>query len=177
MILLLARRGAAASILIQGFFPPLALSLALVLSAGGCSLLGFGGGQGNRTLGPEESPEEPFAQETLESQEVMYVVRDRVPVYGTPSAKRAERTGKTLGRGDKVLRFKARNGLVWVESPSSGISGWVEEAALSPRPPAAPVVSKPKAPAPPPEPPKAEDCPASARPSITDPKARISDSF
>jgi len=89
----------------------------------------------------EESPAETAPATGTQTREVYYSNVDGLPVYSSPSAS-SKAVGK-LSLHEKVTRSNVERGYAYVESSASSVKGWVNNASLIWRLPAAPTSAAP----------------------------------
>jgi hypothetical protein len=115
-----------------------ALGVAMLLASCAATQKTVGGWIGSAT--PTPSPK-PKAATGAQAPRAYYARVERLKVYGAPSAS-SEVVG-TLSLREKVMRFKVERGYALVESTKSGLKGWVDNAQLTWRLPAAPTTAAP----------------------------------
>ncbi len=123
----------------RGFRVALAFGGAVALA--GCAAMQqtFGGWFGAATPTPTATPQAPPA--AAEAARVYYAGVEGLKVYSEPSA--SSKVVGVLSQYEKVTRTNLERGYAYVESAKSGVKGWVNNAQLIWRLPAAPKTGAP----------------------------------
>jgi hypothetical protein len=120
---------------------PVAVALGLAISVAGCKTMPQSVGRWFGVATPTPSPMPEAAVPAAQAPRAYYAGVEGLKVYSEPSA--SSNLVGSLSLHEKVTRTKLERGYAYVESAKSGVKGWVINAQLIWRLPAAPTTAAP----------------------------------